>query len=198
MGITGPVDGPPSRVGVPIIDITSGMFAATAILAALFDRNQSGKGQHIDISLLDTQVALLTNVASNYLISGDPPQRQGNAHPNITPYEAFQARDKGFMLGAARYDGDAFQIRQFFLRDPVEEPAQLAALHDYLSSCTALGATWRFAARSVVWSPNRAPGRVSCGRPCASAADWVAASPGAARSGSCLSRPAQLHWPGQP
>lgn len=101
MGITGPVDGPPSRVGIPIIDITSGMFAASAILAALYERLESGQGQFIDISLLDTQAALLANVASNYLVSGEPPKRQGNAHPNIAPYEPFQARDKGFVLGAA-------------------------------------------------------------------------------------------------
>jgi crotonobetainyl-CoA:carnitine CoA-transferase CaiB-like acyl-CoA transferase len=101
MGITGPIDGPPSRTGIPIIDITSGMFAASAILAALYERTQSGQGQHIDISLMDTQVALLANVASNYLISKEPPKRQGNAHPNIAPYEAFQARDKGFVVAAA-------------------------------------------------------------------------------------------------
>jgi len=101
MGITGPSEGPPSRVGVPIIDITAGMFAASAILAALHERTASGQGQHVDVSLLDTQTALLANVAANYLISGDPPRRQGNAHPNIAPYEPFQARDKGFVLGAA-------------------------------------------------------------------------------------------------
>lgn len=101
MGITGPIEGPPSRVGIPIIDITSGMFAASAILAALLERGESGQGQHVDVSLLDTQAALLANVASNYLISGEPPRRQGNAHPNIAPYEPFQARDKGFVLGAA-------------------------------------------------------------------------------------------------
>jgi len=101
MGITGPVEGPPSRTGIPIIDITSGMFAASAILAALYERTRSGKGQHIDVSLFDTQVALLANVASNYLISREPPKRQGNAHPNIAPYEAFQAKDKGFVMGAA-------------------------------------------------------------------------------------------------
>ena len=77
MGITGPEEGPPSRVGVPINDIASGMFASSAILAALLERTESGKGQHIDISLLDTQVALLANVASNYLISQEPPKRQG-------------------------------------------------------------------------------------------------------------------------
>jgi crotonobetainyl-CoA:carnitine CoA-transferase CaiB-like acyl-CoA transferase len=101
MSITGPIEGPPSRVGVPIIDITTGMFAATAILAALHERDDSGLGQHIDISLLDSQVAVLANVASNYLVSGQPPRRQGNAHPNIAPYESFQARDMGFVLGAA-------------------------------------------------------------------------------------------------
>jgi crotonobetainyl-CoA:carnitine CoA-transferase CaiB-like acyl-CoA transferase len=77
------------------------MLAASAILAAIHERNNSGQGQHIDISLLDTQVALLSNVASNYLISKEPPKRQGNAHPNIAPYEAFQAQDKGFVVGAA-------------------------------------------------------------------------------------------------
>lgn len=101
MSITGPIEGPPSRVGVPIIDITSGMFAASAILAALLERGSTGKGQLVDVSLLDTQTALLANVASNYLVSGIAPSRQGNAHPNIAPYEPFQARDKGFVLGAA-------------------------------------------------------------------------------------------------
>ncbi|MCJ7715854.1 MAG: CoA transferase [Anaerolineales bacterium] len=101
MEITGPVEGPPSRVGIPIIDITSGMFAASAIMAALYERVQSGQGQHIDVSLFDTQVALLSNVAANYLVGKIPPKRQGNAHPNIAPYEAFEAKDKGFVLGAA-------------------------------------------------------------------------------------------------
>jgi len=101
MSITGPKEGPPSRVGIPIIDITSGMFASSAILAALLERSESGQGQHIDVSLLDTQTALLANVASNYLVGGEPPKRVGNAHPNIAPYEPFQAKDKGFVLGAA-------------------------------------------------------------------------------------------------
>ena len=101
MGIIGPEDGPPYRVGVPIVDITSGMFAATAILAALRARDQTGEGQLVDVSLLDTVVALLTNVASNYLVGGMEPRRLGNAHPNITPYEAFRARDRWFALAAA-------------------------------------------------------------------------------------------------
>ncbi len=100
MGITGPEEGPPFRVGVPIIDITAGMFSATAILAALRARDLTGEGQLIDLSLLDTQVALLANVASNYLVGGQEPRRLGNAHPNIMPYEAFRARDRWFMLAA--------------------------------------------------------------------------------------------------
>ncbi len=101
MGITGPADGAPHRVGVPIVDITSGMFAATAILAALRARDLTGQGQLVDVSLMDSQVALLANVASNYLVGGAEPRRLGNAHPNIAPYEAFRARDRWFALGAA-------------------------------------------------------------------------------------------------
>jgi crotonobetainyl-CoA:carnitine CoA-transferase CaiB-like acyl-CoA transferase len=100
MGITGPEEGPPCRVGVPIIDITAGMFSATAILAALRARDATGEGQLVDLSLLEAQVALLTNVASNYLVGGEPHRRLGNAHPNITPYEAFPARDRWFVLAA--------------------------------------------------------------------------------------------------
>jgi formyl-CoA transferase len=101
MSITGPVDGTPSRVGIPIIDITSGMFASTAILAALHAREITGEGQLVDISLFDSHIALLANVASNYLVGGSPPRRLGNAHPNLAPYEAFSARDGWFILGAA-------------------------------------------------------------------------------------------------
>ena len=101
MGIIGPEEGTPYRVGVPIIDINSGMFAATAILAALHARSQTGEGQLVDVSLLDTVVALLTNVGSNYLVGGVEPRRLGNAHPNIAPYEAFRARDRWFALAAA-------------------------------------------------------------------------------------------------
>jgi crotonobetainyl-CoA:carnitine CoA-transferase CaiB-like acyl-CoA transferase len=101
MSITGPVDGAPSRVGIPIVDITTGMFSATAILAALRARDLCGQGQLVDMSLFDAHVALLANVGANYLVGGKTPQRYGNAHPNLTPYEAFQARDRWFVLGAA-------------------------------------------------------------------------------------------------
>ena len=100
MGVTGPVEGPPYRVGVSIVDITTGMFASTAILAALRARDLTGEGQLLDLSLLDSQVALLANVASNYLVGGVEPSRMGNAHFNIAPYEVFRARDRWFALGA--------------------------------------------------------------------------------------------------
>jgi formyl-CoA transferase len=101
MSITGPVEGPPSRAGIPIIDITSGMFAATAILAALRARDITGEGQLVDISLFDSHIALLANVASNYLVGGEPPRRLGNAHPNLVPYQAFSARDGWLIVGVA-------------------------------------------------------------------------------------------------
>jgi formyl-CoA transferase len=100
MGITGPEEGAPYRVGIPIVDIVTGMFSSTAILAALRARDVTGEGQCVDMSLLDSQVALLTNVASNYLVGGEAPRRLGNAHPNITPYEAYEARDGWFALAA--------------------------------------------------------------------------------------------------
>jgi crotonobetainyl-CoA:carnitine CoA-transferase CaiB-like acyl-CoA transferase len=100
MGITGPVEGPPFRVGVSIIDLTTGMFASTAILAALRAREITGEGQLLDLSLLDSSAAILANVASNYLIGGVEPRRMGNAHFNIAPYEVFRARDRWLTLGA--------------------------------------------------------------------------------------------------
>jgi formyl-CoA transferase len=98
MSITGPADGEPYKVGVAIADITAGLFACNAILAALFEHQRSGRGQRIDISLLDSQIAWLANVGSNYLISGQKPKRYGNAHPNIVPYQTFRACDGYFAL----------------------------------------------------------------------------------------------------
>jgi len=96
MSITGPEDGAPYKVGVAITDITAGQNAAIAILAALYSRNRTGRGERIDISLFDSQIAWLANVASNYLISGENPKKYGNAHPNIVPYQVFEASDALF------------------------------------------------------------------------------------------------------
>ena len=93
MSITGEPDGPPVKVGVPIADITAGMFAAYGIAIALFTREKTGSGQMVDISLLDSQVALLTYRAGSFFASGEIPKRIGSGHPVIVPYQAFKARD---------------------------------------------------------------------------------------------------------
>jgi crotonobetainyl-CoA:carnitine CoA-transferase CaiB-like acyl-CoA transferase len=99
MAVTGEVEGEPLRVGVPVGDVSAGMFGAMAILAALYYRARTGKGQHIYISLLETTMSMLSNVSSNYLISGEEPRRYGNGHPNIVPYQAFQTSDGYIAVG---------------------------------------------------------------------------------------------------
>jgi formyl-CoA transferase len=98
MSITGESDGPPMKLGVAISDITAGIFALSSILAALYARERTGKGERIDTALFDATIAWLANVGSNYLVSGVVPQRQGTAHPNIVPYQAFQAADESLII----------------------------------------------------------------------------------------------------
>src|SRR3970282_1828211 len=102
MSITGERDdlpgGGPQRVGIPIADIMTGMYATIAICAALAHRERSGTGQHLDLALLDTQVGILANQGMTYLATGVPPGRIGNAHPNIVPYQPFKTRDGDVIL----------------------------------------------------------------------------------------------------
>jgi crotonobetainyl-CoA:carnitine CoA-transferase CaiB-like acyl-CoA transferase len=102
MSITGERDdlpgGGPQKVGVAVADITTGMYATVAILAALAHRSRSGEGQYIDMALLDVQVAMIANMNMNYLVSGRVPTRQGNAHANIVPYQVFDAADGQFVI----------------------------------------------------------------------------------------------------
>ncbi|HEY5673955.1 MAG TPA: CaiB/BaiF CoA-transferase family protein [Malonomonas sp.] len=108
MSVTGEPDGEPGggpmKVGVAIVDIFTGMYASTAVLAALTHRDRTGEGQHIDLALFDVQVATLANQAMNYLISGSAPGRLGNAHPNIVPYQALATAD-GHIILAVGNDG---------------------------------------------------------------------------------------------
>ena len=101
MSVTGEPDhlpgGGPQKVGVALTDILTGMYATTAIQAAIIEREKSGLGQHIDLALLDVQVACLANQSMNYLVSQDTPKRMGNAHPNIVPYQTFQTAD-GYII----------------------------------------------------------------------------------------------------
>ena len=98
MSITGDPDGQPMKVGVGISDIMCGMYAAVSILAAIRHRDLTGEGQHIDLALLDTQIAWLANEGLNYLTSGIVPVRRGNAHPNIVPYQLFDTADDPLIL----------------------------------------------------------------------------------------------------
>ena len=101
MSITGPPpeeSGGPQKVGVAISDIMAGMYASTAILAAINARTETGTGQHIDVPLYDSQVAWLANQNMNFLIGGESPGRMGTAHPNLVPYQAFRSSDGEFML----------------------------------------------------------------------------------------------------
>ena len=102
MSITGERDDLPGggaqRVGIPIADIMTGMYATIAICAALAHREKSGRGQHLDLALLDTQVGILANQGMNYLATGNPPGRIGNAHPNIVPYQPFKTKDGDVIL----------------------------------------------------------------------------------------------------
>jgi len=99
MSITGEPDGPPLKVGVAVADITTGMFATIGTLAALRDAELTGRGHHVQVSLFDAQLAWLANRGSDWLVGGEEPQRLGNAHPAIVPYEAFETRD-GFVIVA--------------------------------------------------------------------------------------------------
>jgi len=115
MSVTGEPDGAPGggpmKVGVAIAELLTGMYAATAVLAALAWRERSGRGQHVDLSLLDVQVATLAYQAQSYLATGRPPERMGNAHPSIVPYQSFATRD-GHLVLAVGNDGQFARLCQ--------------------------------------------------------------------------------------
>ena len=113
MSITGEADdrpgGGPQKVGVAVVDLMTGMYSTQAVLAALFHRQRTGEGQYIDMALLDVQVAMLANMNTNYLVSGTPPRRWGNAHPNLVPYQTFKTAD-GWVIVAV---GNDDQFRRY-------------------------------------------------------------------------------------
>ena len=99
MHITGHRDGAPAKVGVAITDLTTGLYTANSVMAALLGRAKSGRGQHIDVCLADCQIASLANIASSCLISGKTDSgRWGTAHPSIVPYKGFETRDGNCLL----------------------------------------------------------------------------------------------------
>ena len=103
MDLTGTADSEPTRAGVPVSDIFTGVYSVVGILAALTQRERTGRGCYVDTSLIDSTVGVLANQALNFLVSGDVPQRIGNAHPNIVPYQVFPAAD-GHLIVATGND----------------------------------------------------------------------------------------------
>ncbi|MEM9578805.1 MAG: CoA transferase [Pseudomonadota bacterium] len=140
MSLTGAPDGPPMKVGVGIADVMCGMYATIGILAALRHRDATGEGQHIDLSLIDAQMAWLINEGTNYLTSGKVPERRGNAHPNIVPYDAFACAD-GHILLAVGNDAQFMRFCDTFGLDEVAQDARFQRNLDRIANRVALTET---------------------------------------------------------
>ena len=160
MSVTGPAEGPPQKVGVAVVDVFTGIYASTAILAALHQRTQTGRGQHIDMSLMDVGVAIMANQSMNYLASGQAPAMMGNAHPNLAPYAVYPCAD-GWLIIAVGNDGQFARLCNVlglaladdprFATNParvtnraaltplIEAATALRTRHDLLSACEAAG-----------------------------------------------------------
>ncbi|MBV9882502.1 MAG: CoA transferase [Sphingomonadaceae bacterium] len=136
MDLTGAPDGEPQKIGVAFVDIFTGVYASTAILAAMRGRDATGAGCHIDMALLDVQVAVLANQAMNYLIGGAVPHRLGNAHPNIAPYQSFAVAD-GHVVVAVGNDG---QFRRLLALLGLAEEERFATNADRVGNRDALTA----------------------------------------------------------
>ena len=166
MSITGDPGGDPMKVGVGIADVMTGMYASTAILAALRHRDATGEGQHIDTCLLDTQISWLINEGTNYLVSGKIPVQLGNEHPNIVPYKVFATQD-GYVILAVGNDrqfqdwcacagADALKDDPRFATNPLRianRAALYAAMPAYMAGRTTEQWLDRLAALKVPCSP---------------------------------------------
>lgn len=122
MSLTGEPDGPPQKVGVPVADLFAGLYGCIGILAALNERALSGRGQQIDIGMLDSHLAWLANQGMNYLASGENPPRLGNQHPNIVPYQVFPTEDGHVMLSIGNDPTFARFCRSFSLEHLLSDP----------------------------------------------------------------------------
>jgi len=126
MGITGEPDSPPVRIGMAITDIGAGMYAIIAILSALRAREKTGRGQYIDIGMIDGSVSWMTYLAGNYFATGKVPEKMGSAHPSIVPYQAFTAGDgKGLLVAAGNDRLFSLMCKSMGLEDLVEDPRYL-------------------------------------------------------------------------
>jgi crotonobetainyl-CoA:carnitine CoA-transferase CaiB-like acyl-CoA transferase len=139
MDLTGDPAGEPQKIGVAFADIFTGVYAANAILAALHGRENTGRGCHIDLALLDTQVAVLANQAMNYLVSGETPRRLGNAHPNIAPYQTFAVSD-GWVIVAVGNDGQFRKLCQLLALPALPDDPRFHTNRDRVANRDALAA----------------------------------------------------------
>jgi crotonobetainyl-CoA:carnitine CoA-transferase CaiB-like acyl-CoA transferase len=168
MSVTGEKDGAPGagpqKVGVAVADLFTGMYATTAILAALHERHRTGKGRWIDAALLDTQLAVLANQASNYLVGGNAPKRMGNAHVNVVPYQVFKTQD-GYIVLAVGNDGQFQRFCKLAGRDAAgTEPkfATNALRIEHRDELAALIATWMLERTTGQWTALLEPNAVPC------------------------------------
>ena len=189
MSVTGEPGGEPQRAGVPIADIITGMYASIAICAALAHRAQSGKGQHLDLALLDSQIALLAYQNTNYFATGKPPKRIGNLHPNIVPYQPFRCADVAATAASACANTAA--PRRAGLR-PAREPNAARPCTDAAASPASTGASAAHASRS---SP-------ACNSPCARSRRSTSGSTVASTSSTSIAVSRRRGWkrrcPGSP
>ncbi len=147
MSLTGDPEGAPMKVGVGIADVMCGMYATVGILAALRHRDLTGEGQQIDLALVDAQIAWLINEGVNYLTSGDVPQRRGNGHPNIVPYDVYETSD-GHVILAVGNDSQFGRFCDFIGRTELVDDTRFATNPARLENRDALNAILRPAVRS--------------------------------------------------
>jgi len=149
MSVTGPADGQPQKVGVAVTDIFTGVYAATAILAALLLRGRTGEGQHIDMALLDVATSIMANQAMNYLASGKAPGLMGNAHPNLAPYAVYDCKD-GWLILATGNDGQYQRLCGILGLQAMATAPEFLTNADRVANRAAL--TERITAATRVWS----------------------------------------------
>ena len=149
MSVTGAPEGQPQKVGVAVTDIFTGVYAATAILAALVQRGRTGVGQQIDMALLDVATGIMANQAMNYLVSGTAPGQMGNAHPNLAPYAVFDCAD-GWLILATGNDGQYQRLCRVLGLDDMAEAAEFATNADRIANRAQM--TNRLTAATKTWA----------------------------------------------
>jgi crotonobetainyl-CoA:carnitine CoA-transferase CaiB-like acyl-CoA transferase len=165
MSITGPAGGPPTKVGVALVDVLTGLYAAGGVLAALHERDRSGRGQRVEVSLLGSALASLVNQASSYLCTGRPPRAMGNRHPSITPYETLATADRPLVVAVGNDGQFARLCRVLGVPEAAADP-RFATNTDRVANRDALAALLEeaLAARGAAdWVATLGPAGVPCG-----------------------------------